>query len=73
MKINKNKKCCFCDEPVIIGNNPEPVKKHPNVCCDECNQMIVLPQRQMKLYQEINRISYTEEEKKMREYYGNDL
>lgn len=37
-------KCCFCHKNIKgYGNNALPVKK--GRCCEECNQMIVIPER----------------------------
>lgn len=38
------KKCCICHKPFKgHGNNAEPVRK--GLCCDSCNEMIVVPER----------------------------
>jgi len=37
-------KCCICGKTFKgYGNNAEPVKQ--GICCDECNMMIVIPER----------------------------
>jgi len=37
-------KCCLCHKIFEgYGNNAQPVKD--GKCCDECNQMIVIPHR----------------------------
>lgn len=39
------KRCIFCDVaiPENKGNNPEPLNLNPNaVCCDQCNQFVIL-------------------------------
>lgn len=37
-------KCCICHKPIKgYGNNALPVKK--GRCCEECNQMVVIPER----------------------------
>jgi len=41
--------CCFCGKEIKgYGNNAEPLKH--DICCDECNQMIVLPERIYRWY-----------------------
>ena len=52
-KENEEKICCICGKKFIgWGNNPEPVK-HEGVCCDECNNSVVLSARLIQFNQEI--------------------
>ena len=38
-------RCCICGRKFEgDGNNPEPVKSHGR-CCDECNELYVIPTR----------------------------
>ncbi len=41
------KKCCICGKKFTgFGNNPWPVVRDENaVCCDECNNTKVVPER----------------------------
>lgn len=44
--------CCFCGKPVeyvLNGNDARPIKikdKQTAICCDECNEKIVIPTRE---------------------------
>ena len=41
MKLN----CCICGREIVgMGNNPSPVKDSGR-CCNECNQLVVIPAR----------------------------
>lgn len=48
----KNKKCCICGKHFPgWGNSPWPVNTDNNtVCCDECNENVVIPARIAALY-----------------------
>ena len=45
--------CCLCDEPIQMnpitkwdkGNNPSPLGKEGDRCCDDCNVSVVIPAR----------------------------
>lgn len=44
-----HKKCCICGKEIEgEGNNPEPVKSE-GVCCDECNENVVISARLSQL------------------------
>lgn len=46
MKINK---CCICGREFIgHGNNPKPLKQK-GICCDRCNQQVVLERIKLSL------------------------
>jgi len=50
-------KCSICKEiRVEYGNNAQPINE--GICCDECNEEIVLPQRfhKMKWGQDIRQV-----------------
>ena len=41
--------CCLCGKRFKgYGNNPDPVKKE-GLCCDECNEKIVIPVREEQI------------------------
>jgi hypothetical protein len=43
--MNKEKTCCICGKKFTgWGNDPCPVKQE-GVCCDECNNSVVLAAR----------------------------
>jgi len=38
--------CCFCEAIIEdYGHNPEPLKNHPERCCENCNMNTVIPER----------------------------
>ena len=45
--------CCLCDEQIPMnpltkwdkGNNPSPLGKEGDRCCDDCNASVVVPTR----------------------------
>jgi len=48
--------CCICDKTVQgYGNNPEPINHSNHLnnddarCCDDCNNMYVVPARMLQL------------------------
>ena len=44
--IKKTGKCSLCgDKYTHYGNNPEPLKRYHERCCDECNKNKVIPER----------------------------
>lgn len=55
MESNKIIKCCFCGKELKEkeGNNPEPIIEYDNIstvgkkCCNECNERIVIPAREI--------------------------
>lgn len=44
-------KCCICGKKLTgFGNNPWPVVKGGcAVCCDMCNETVVIPQRLLRI------------------------
>lgn len=61
-------KCCICGEEIDdYGNNPWPISTHPHdVCCDECNREVVIPERirliQARAKANANKIKYSNRE-----------
>jgi hypothetical protein len=52
--MKEMKKCCICNKSFDgFGNNPDPVKKR-GYCCDNCNLMVVIPER-IKQFQEMKK------------------
>lgn len=45
-------KCCICGKEIRgYGNNPYPVvKDEGKVCCDHCNQTVVIPARIAEIF-----------------------
>lgn len=50
--MNEKHTCCICGKEFEgYGNNPELVKPFDEgVCCDECNNDVVIPKRLEDLY-----------------------
>ena len=47
--------CSFCKKEIDgYGNNPEPLKKFAQRCCDKCNANIVIPVRGIYLDNGLN-------------------
>ena len=47
-KENKPVKCCLCGKEITgYGHNAQPVKC--GVCCDSCNENIVIPNRVLQM------------------------
>lgn len=45
--------CCLCGKTVKgWGNNPYPLKKELEECCDDCNMKYVVPARIRKIMKE---------------------
>jgi DNA-directed RNA polymerase subunit RPC12/RpoP len=45
-EIDFSGKCSLCGEVYTgFGNNPEPLKKYEERCCDTCNSRLVIPAR----------------------------
>lgn len=46
-------RCCICGSEITgWGNNPWPVEKDENArCCDNCNDLFVIPARIAEMYQ----------------------
>ena len=43
-------KCSICGhEYTHHGNNPEPLRRYQDRCCDDCNMMYVIPARMGRL------------------------
>lgn len=51
-KSNEILKCCFCGKELKENerNNPEPIQSVDKVCCNECNEHIVIPGRKYLNY-----------------------
>ena len=48
MSETEKKCCCICgDEFSEYGNNPEPLGRWPDRCCNDCNNRFVIPVRVM--------------------------
>jgi len=46
MTYKKTGKCSLCDGKYEnYGNNPEPLKRFEERCCDDCNRTKVIPER----------------------------
>jgi|SRR5215475_7656406 len=44
--MTKPHECCICEKEFTgWGNNPEPIKRYPDRCCNRCNNNIVIPWR----------------------------
>ena len=44
--MTDKQKCPLCGKSFIgFGNNPEPLAKYENRCCDDCNNRFVIPAR----------------------------
>lgn len=42
-KFEETGKCSICgDEYTHWGNNPEPIKRYWERCCDDCNQLVIM-------------------------------
>lgn len=42
--------CSLCGRPFFgFGNNPEPLKRFEQRCCDECNRTRVVPVRMVRM------------------------
>lgn len=42
----KEHKCALCGKKFVgFGNNPEPLAKYEERCCDDCNTKYVIPAR----------------------------
>ena len=42
--------CCICGKEFEgYGNNPDPVKQE-GVCCDKCNEEVVIPERIRRMF-----------------------
>lgn len=40
------RECSLCGDTFIgMGNNPEPLAEFEDRCCDDCNTMLVIPER----------------------------
>lgn len=48
-KMNETFTCCICGKVCEgYGNNAEPVKE--GICCDKCNEEVVIPKRLEELF-----------------------
>ncbi len=54
---NRMYKCSFCKHVYFdYGNNPEPLKRYEERCCDDCNFKIVIPERIRRMTSKFSQI-----------------